>query len=187
MGVAMAFGYGIVASIFVGLTMTATAIVVTLKILRDLGFHNTRMSRVIVATCVVDDMLTMIFFSFVLGFLNGEQMDLEQLAIVAGKVLLFFSVTVSIGLLLYPRLTFPFRSKQGKGFTFILILGFAAGELAEYLGLHFIIGAYFAGLFFEEKVVNEKLFNLVNDRLYALSYFIPGAYIFYLLRFSYYL
>ncbi len=174
MGVALAFGYDVVASIFVGLTMTATAVVVTLKILRDLGFHHTRMARVIVATCVVDDMLTMIFFSFVLGFLNGEQMDFAHLAIVTGKVLLFFSVTVSIGVLLYPRLTFPFRSKQGKGFTFILILGFAAGELAEHLGLHFIIGAYFAGLFFDQKIVNERLYELVNDRLYALSYSFLG-------------
>jgi len=40
--------------------------------------------------------------------------------------------------------------------------------------LNVIIGAYFAGLFFEEKVVNKKLFAIVNDRLYALSYSFPG-------------
>ena len=66
----MAFGLDLLASIFVGLTMTASAVVVTLKILRDLGFHNTRMSRVIVATCVLEDLLTIICFSFVLGFLR---------------------------------------------------------------------------------------------------------------------
>ncbi|MEE9396100.1 MAG: cation:proton antiporter [Methylococcales bacterium] len=184
MSVAMAFGLDLVASIFVGLTMTATAVVVTLKILRDLGFQNTRMSRIIVATCVVDDMLTMIFFSFVLGFLRGEALDISQIMLVTGKVILFFSVTLSIGLLLYPRLTFPFRNKQGKGFTFILILGFAAGEFAEHFGLHFIIGAYFAGLFFEEKIVNKKLFSLVNDRLYGLSYSFLGPIFFISLGFN---
>lgn len=184
MGVALAFGYNMVASIFVGLTMTATAVVITLKILRDLGFHNTRMSRIIVATCVVDDLLTMIFFSFVLGFISGETLDVNQMMLITGKVLLFFTVTLSIGLLVYPRLTFPFRNKQGKGFTFILVLGFAAGELAEHLGLHFIIGAYFAGLFFEEKVVNEKLYALVNDRLYGLSYSFLGPIFFISLGFN---
>ncbi|RLA22040.1 MAG: hypothetical protein DRQ62_08565 [Gammaproteobacteria bacterium] len=174
MGIALLFGYDIPASIFVGLTMTATAVVVTLKILRDLGFQNSRMSRIIVATCVVDDILTMIFFSFVLGFLRGESFDIAHMAIISGKVILFFTLTLVIGIFLYPRLTFPFRSKKGKGFTFILILGFAAGELAEFLGLHFIIGAYFAGLFFEEKVVNKRLFAIVNDRLYALSYSFLG-------------
>lgn len=184
MSVAMAFGYDLVASIFVGLTMTATAVVITLKIHRDIGFHNTRMSRIIVATCVVDDLLTMIFFSFVLGFLRGEAVDINQMLVVIGKVLLFFSVTICIGIYLYPRLTFPFRSKQGKGFTFILILGFAAGEFAEHLGLHFIIGAYFAGLFFDEKVVNKQLFDIVNDRLYALSYSFLGPIFFISLGFN---
>ncbi len=159
MGVALAFGYDRVASVFVGLTMTATAVVITLKILRDLGLQNMRMSRIIVATCVVDDLLTMIFFSFVLAFLRGEAIDMNQVMIVTGKVMLFFFVTLSIGLFIYPRLTFPFRNKQGKGFTFILVLGFAAGELAEHLGLHFIIGAYFAGLFFEEKVLIKNCLN----------------------------
>ena len=180
----MAFDLGIVASVFVGLTMTATAVVITLKILRDLGFQNSRMSRIIVATCVVDDLLTMIFFSFVLGFISGEAVDINQLLLISGKVILFFAVTLSIGLFLYPRLAFPFRNKKGKGFTFILILGFAAGELAEHLGLHFIIGAYFAGLFFEEKVVNKKLFALVNDRLYALSYSFLGPIFFISLGFN---
>ena len=184
MGVALLFGYDIIASIFVGLTMTATAVVVTLKILRDLGFQNSRMSRIIVATCVVDDILTMIFFSFVLGFLKGDAFDIAQIAIVSGKVILFFSVTLTIGIFLYPRLAFPFRSKKGKGFTFILILGFAAGEFAEHLGLHFIIGAYFAGLFFEKKVVNKKLFTIVNDRLYALSYSFLGPIFFISLGFN---
>ena len=184
MGVAMVFGYSLVASIFVGLTMTATAVVITLKIHRDLGFHNTRMDRIIVATCVVDDILTMIFFSFVLGFLKGEALDVNQIMIVTGKVLLFFSVTLCIGIFLYPRLAFPFRNKKGKGFTFILILGFAAGEFAEHLGLHFIIGAYFAGLFFEDKVVNKQLFDIVNDRLYALSHSFLGPIFFISLGFN---
>ncbi|NOQ77012.1 MAG: hypothetical protein GQ475_04315 [Methylococcaceae bacterium] len=183
-GVALAFGYNMVASIFVGLTMTATAVVISLKILRDLGYHNTHISRIIVATCVVDNLLTMIFFSFVLGFLGGEAVDITQIMIITGKVLFFFSVTLGIGIFIYPLLTFPFRNKQGKGFTFILMLGFAAGEFAEHLGLHFIIGAYFAGLFFEEKIVNKKLYDLVNDRLYGLSYSFLGPIFFISLGFN---
>lgn len=184
MGVALAFGYDIIAATFVGLTMTATAVVVTLKIMRDLNLHNSRVSRSIVATCVVDDVLTMIVFSFVLALLNGEAVEISQLWVVMGKVILFFTVTLGIGLFLYPRFTFPFRSEQGKGFTFILVLGFAAGEFAHNLGLHFIIGAYFAGLFFEERVVNKKLFAIVNDRLYGLSYSFLGPIFFISLGFN---
>ncbi|MGR9071588.1 MAG: cation:proton antiporter, partial [Gammaproteobacteria bacterium] len=171
---AVTFGYSLIASIFVGMTMTATGVVVTLKILRDLGLQHSQMARVIVATCILDDMLIMVFFSFVLGFLRGEEMDAAHMLVVSGKVIFFFLVSVVIGLVIYPRLKFPFQNKNGKGFTFLLILGFAAGEFAEHIGLHFIVGAYFAGLFFERGVVNETLYDLVNDRLYGISYSFLG-------------
>ncbi|HIG64998.1 MAG TPA: hypothetical protein EYQ43_05450 [Methyloprofundus sp.] len=70
--------------------MRAVAAVVTLTKLRDLGFQNSRMPRIIAAISVVDDILFMIFFSFVLGFIKGEAFDLMQMAIISGKVILFF-------------------------------------------------------------------------------------------------
>ncbi len=174
LGVALAFGYALVDSVFVGLTMTATAVVITLKILRDLGLNHTRFARVIVASCVIDNLLSLVVFSFVLGVLKGEAMELSQLAVVAGKIMLFFAVSVGIGYYLYPKMTFPFHNKNGKGFTFVLVLGFAGGLLAQAIGLHIMVGAYIAGLFFEERVANKKLYDLVNDRLYGLSYSFLG-------------
>ena len=70
-GVATAFGLDRVAAVFVGLTMTATAVVVTLKTLKDLGLADTRLARVIVASCVIDDLLTLVVFGLVAGVLSG--------------------------------------------------------------------------------------------------------------------
>lgn len=173
-GVALIFGYDLDAAIYVGLTMIAAAVVITLKILRDLHLSHTRFVQIIHATCVIDDILTLIVFSFVLGLLRGDQLTWMHIALVTGKIILFFSVTLVIGFFIYPRLKFPFHSKNGKGFTFILVLGFLAGLFAEFIGLHVIVGAYFAGLFFEERIVNQKLYDLVNDRLYGLSYSFLG-------------
>ncbi len=47
----------LVGATFVGLTMTATAVVITLTSLKDLGLANTRVARVIIASCVIDDLL----------------------------------------------------------------------------------------------------------------------------------
>ncbi len=174
MGVALLFGYDLVSSIYVGMTMIATAVVITLKILRDLGLSHTRFAQVIHATCVIDEILTLILFSFVLGLLHGDELNLTQVGVVTAKILLFASVTLLVGFFIYPRLSFPFHNKNGKGFTFILILGFLAAMFADYIGLHVIVGAYFAGLFFEEKIVNKQLHDLVNDRLYGISYSFLG-------------
>ena len=82
------------ASVFVGLTMTATAVVVTLKILRDLGLHNTRMARVIVASCVLDNLLTLILFSVVLGIMNDEAVNVARIFEHVGKVILFLALSL---------------------------------------------------------------------------------------------
>ncbi|MBE9528435.1 MAG: cation:proton antiporter [Proteobacteria bacterium] len=48
--VATAFGLPPITALLVGLVMTATAVVITIKTLRDLGLQDTRMARVIIAS-----------------------------------------------------------------------------------------------------------------------------------------
>ena len=70
-GLSVLFGLDLIGATFVGLTMTATAVVITLTSLKDLGLANTRLARVIVASAVIDAMLTLVFFGLVIGMLSG--------------------------------------------------------------------------------------------------------------------
>jgi Kef-type K+ transport system membrane component KefB/Trk K+ transport system NAD-binding subunit len=183
-GVATAFGLDRVAAVFVGLTMTATAVVVTLKTLKDLGLADTRLARVIVASCVIDDLLTLVVFGLVAGVLAGGSFEPLDVAVTLAKVVAFFGFAVLLGRFAYPRLTLPFRSEGGKGFTFVLLIAVAAGLFAEAIGLHMILGAYLAGLFFEEKVAHPNLVRVVADRSYGIAYSFLGPIFFMSLGFS---
>jgi Kef-type K+ transport system membrane component KefB/Trk K+ transport system NAD-binding subunit len=183
-GVAKAFGLGNVGATFVGLTMTATAVVITLKSLKDLGLANTRVARVIIASCVIDDLLTLVFFGLVIGLLSGGTFEASAIFITLGKVIGFFGVAVLVGSVIYPRLSLPFRSEGGKGFTFVLLMAFALGLFAEAIGLHMILGAYLAGLFFETKVAHPNLVRVVMDRAYGIAYSFLGPIFFISLGFS---
>ncbi len=182
--VATAFGLNWVGATFVGLTMTATAVVITLKSLKDLGLSNTRFARVIVASCVIDDLLTLVFFGLIIGVLSGGSFEPINILFTLGKVVLFFGVAILLGRYVYPRLTLPFRAEGGKGFTFVLFVAFAAGLFAEAIGLHMILGAYMAGLFFEEKVAHPNLVKVVMDRAYGIAYSFLGPIFFISLGFS---
>ncbi|MCH7531046.1 MAG: cation:proton antiporter [Gemmatimonadetes bacterium] len=183
-GVATAFGLDPVAAVFVGLTMTATAVVVTLKTLKDLGLADTRLARVIVASCVIDDLLTLVVFGLVVGVLSGGSFEPMNVVVTLAKVVAFFGLAVLLGRFAYPRFTLPFRSKGGKGFTFVLLVAIAAGLFAEAIGLHMILGAYLAGLFFEEKVAHPNLVRVVADRSYGIAYSFLGPIFFMSLGFS---
>ncbi|HCL30596.1 MAG TPA: hypothetical protein DIC52_19475 [Candidatus Latescibacteria bacterium] len=181
---ALTFGLDYVGATFVGLTMTATAVVITLKSLKDLGLANTRVARIIIASCVIDDLLTLIFFGLVVGVLTGGTFEPVAIAITLGKVVGFLAVSLLLATFVYPRLTLPFRSEGGKGFTFVLLTALAAGLFAEAIGLHMILGAYLAGLFFEEKVAHPNLVKIVNDRAYGIAYSFLGPIFFMSLGFS---
>jgi Kef-type K+ transport system membrane component KefB len=129
-GIALLFGLDLVGATFVGLTMTATAVVITLKSLKDLKLANTRVARVIVASCVIDDLLTLVFFGLVIGALSGGEFEPIIVLVTIGKVVGFVTVAVLVGRFVYPRLTLPFRSEGGKGFTFVLVMALAFGLLA---------------------------------------------------------
>jgi Kef-type K+ transport system membrane component KefB len=159
-------------------------VVITLKSLKDLGLANTRFARIIVASCVIDDLLTLVFFGLIVGVLSGGQFDPMNIAITLGKVLSFFAVAFVLGKYIYPKLKLPFRSKGGKGFTFILMMAIAAGLFAELIGLHMILGAYLAGLFFEEKVAHPNLVKIVQDRTYGIAYSFLGPIFFISLGFQ---
>lgn len=174
MSIALLFGYQFETALFVGITLTATAVVVTLKILRDLNLSNTRLARVIVASCIIDDLLSLIFFSLILSIVKSESVSLFSLSIIALKSTLFFTITIVAGYYLYPLLKRPFQNSHGKGFTFLLILGLGFGLFAEAIGLHMILGAYLAGLFFREEVANKQLIKKVEDRLYGIAYSFLG-------------
>lgn len=174
LGVALAFGLETKTAVFVGLTMTATAVVITIKILNDLGLHNTRMARIIIAACVLDDLITLVMFSVVLGILREGGFDLATLGLIVVKVAFFFLVVVAVGYRLYPIFHHPFRSREGKGFAFVLVLGLGFGLFAELLGLHIVMGAYMAGLFFREEVASKELVQKVEDRLNGIAYTFLG-------------
>jgi Kef-type K+ transport system membrane component KefB len=183
-GLSLLFGLDLVAATFVGLTMTATAVVITLTSLKDVGLGDTRVARVIVASCVIDDMLTLVFFGLVIGMLSGGTFEASSIAITLVKVVCFFAVALLMGRVIYPRLTLPFRSSGGKGFTFVLAVAIAFGLFAEAIGLHMILGAYVAGLFFEEDVAHANLVRVVKDRAYGIAYSFLGPIFFMSLGFS---
>jgi Kef-type K+ transport system membrane component KefB len=168
------FGFPLNTALFVGITFTATAVVVTLKILNDLNLQHTRLARIILASCIIDDLLSLIFFSLILSVIKSEDINIISLIMTALKATLFFGIVIVTGYFLYPFLGRFFRDTSGKGFTFLLILGIGFGLFAELIGLHMILGAYLAGLFFREEVASSELVKKVQDRLYSIAYSFLG-------------
>jgi Kef-type K+ transport system membrane component KefB len=55
-------------------------------------------------------------------------------------------------------------------FSFVVIVGLAYAVLAEQLSMHFLIGAFVAGLFFKRSTIDEEAYDDASDKLSAVTY-----------------
>jgi len=199
-GTAALFGYDHNSAMLWGLTMTATAVSLTMMSLRGDLMHRSTAATGIMTAAVIDDVLSLVGVAILIPIIvasssggGGEAASLGAIAIILGKVLVFFAVTLFLGLVAFPenspkelptdaslyrKLDYKvglFMAKFGARkflmvhsgeFTPLIMLFMAmfAGVVAHLLGFHPAIGAYFAGLFLHaDYFVHKKVKKVKNE------------------------
>lgn len=170
-------------SLFVGLGLSITAIAVNARVLNDMYLQHFRVAPVIIGASIIDDVLSFALFTTIIGVTTSGTFTWQNELYALIKVFLFFGVSIFIGLQLYPRISKYFAYREAKGFTFALTMALIFGLLAEMAGLHIILGAYMAGLFVREGIVNKDLFQKINDRFVSITYGFLGPVFFVSLSF----
>lgn len=178
------FGYNTLTSMFIGVSLSITAISVSAKVFKDFKINNSAIAHTVMGAAIADDILAFIMLSVLLGFKETGMLDPMSIAIIIGKVILFFSSVLLIGEKILPSFNKIFQSNKSKAFTFTLLIALSFGLFAEWIGLHYILGAYLAGLFVKEEIVDPKLFSKIEDRLHGLSYSFLGPFFFISLGFD---
>jgi Kef-type K+ transport system membrane component KefB len=161
-------------SLFIGVALAITAVPVTVRIFMDLGGLKSPVGKAVVAAALWDDVLGLFMMALLLAAISGEaagSFSLSNLLPVLGKVLLYFAVTIPFGLYVFPLVVKYFRhlSFPEVDFSMLLIAALAYAVLAEFLGLHQIIGAFMAGMFFHPKVVERRVYDRVGQQMSGLT------------------
>jgi Kef-type K+ transport system membrane component KefB len=60
--------------------------------------------------------------------------------------------------------------KGGKAFTFAVVAALMMGYLAEMAGLHLVVGAFLAGQFVRREIVDNRVYEVISDRFFGISY-----------------
>jgi Kef-type K+ transport system membrane component KefB len=179
--VAQAFGQSFNESIFIAMCLSCTAIAISARLFKDYGMSRTSTAHITIGAAVLDDLFALILFSMVLNLVETGEIALVPILIMLVKTILFFGIVIIGGL---KSAKYMRKLLQNKGFTFALIVALTLGLIAESIGLHMVIGAFLAGLFIREEVLDEKIFKKIEDRIYGLSYSFLGPIFFTSLAFS---
>ena len=160
--------------LFLGVALAITAVPVAVRMFMDLGALESRVGKAVIAAALWDDVLSLFLMALLLAAISGGgtgDFSLAALLPVVGKVLLFFAITVPVGLFIFPIIGRYFRhlSFPEVDFSMLLIGALAYAVLAEYLELHLIIGAFLAGMFFHPKIVDKETYERVEQQMSGLT------------------
>lgn len=150
----------------VGVALSISAIPVSVRVLHELGLLHTTVGTTIVSAAVLDDIIGIFLMAFVLGIVEtGTFLGPLQIAVLTGSVVVFFAVTVFVGVYLTPRMLLAIRDFRipEPEISVLLIIAFGFSFLAEFLGLNFILGPIMAGLFFDPRRVGEATYKRVKE------------------------
>lgn len=160
-------------ALFIGTIMTATSVTITVQTLRELGHLKGKIGTLILSAAIIDDVIGIVVLTFVLSLSGGQGAETKSIGTVILQILLFFVVTIGVGILVYKLFKvlnqkYPHRRRIPIfGLAFAMILSFCA---EEFFGIADITGAYAAGIILS----NIKDSEYVAQKMDISSYMIFG-------------
>ncbi len=174
--IALYFGYGLLSAFLLGIIFISSSIAIVIPSLERHGLLKSRVGQSIVASTILEDVLSLVLLSIVLQSINPT--TAIPLPIF---YLLLFSALIGLKYIL-PKIReylFPRSWKEKYLFEqdlrFIFVILIAIVVFFEILGVHPIIAGFFTGFALSESIKSEKL----KEKLHAISYglFIPAFFI----------
>ena len=171
------FHFSNIFTIFLGLCIAITALPVSIRILMDLGKLQSDVGQRIISAAIFNDIVSLMILGIVLDY-NGGSGKLEDVTFsilfTSAKVILFIvflviayrliSISKARVSTLNPKMERFLHYLKGKESLFALVILFVLifSSIAELLGLHFIVGAFFGAMLFPRTLFEKSEFDQVK-------------------------
>jgi Kef-type K+ transport system membrane component KefB len=176
-GVGYFFDQDIMTSVFIGLCVAITALPVSIRILMDLGKINSDVGQKIISVAIFDDVLALSILGVLLNIKDTDRsfesvlkeggISLVKLFIfilALALAYLFIKKLLKRGNYLEMSLNKLVGLLKGKEPLFALFFAFVLlfSTFTETLGLHFIVGAFFASMLLSKNLIGNENMNTIE-------------------------
>ena len=117
------FGWGAVASVFLGVAMCDSATTLLAKIVDELGWGRRPFAKYVLGTSVCEDIVCVGALAVVTGFAQGGRMSAGALLTSLGGLAVFFLTVLVFGYILIPRLLVSVAKRKDDESLVLAVLG----------------------------------------------------------------
>jgi Kef-type K+ transport system membrane component KefB len=165
------FGFSMTASLLIGIIFMSSSIAVIIPTLESLNLSHTKLGKSIVASTIIEDVMSLILLSILLQSVNPvTALPLPSFYFLLALIMIGFAYGLpKIRALIPNRRDEKDLFESEVRIIFALMIGVVV--TFELLGLHPIIAGFFAGLVLSDSIRSE----ILMDKLRTMSYgiFIP--------------
>ena len=171
------FGLDNTRAIFVGLCIAITALPVSVRILMDLGKLQTDIGQKIVSAAVANDVVSLLALGIILDVKEAPA-NVESFLISIGRSLgkaVLFMLVVAIAARLirryspsrffrsatFEKLLGKLKGKESR-FAIVLLFVIAFASFSEFLGLDFVVGAFFGSMLLTHEALGPEVFDQIE-------------------------
>jgi Kef-type K+ transport system membrane component KefB len=179
-------GWGNTKALFVAITISITALPVLAIMLREFGLMGTKFGTFLLNASVINEVAAVTAFAILLSISTSSTSTWVSVATSVATVALFLTTVLSIHMLLrslrllriWDRMVRRFRESwrsREAGFALLIILGLGAALYSQFLGLTFVVGAFYAGLLVTPESAGAREHRSVSFMFEAITwgFFIP--------------
>lgn len=180
-------GMPFLTALFVSLTLSITALPVMGVMLSEFRMAKTQMGVLLMNTAVINELVAVTVFAILLRLQSaGGGQGAVAVGIAAGSVALFIVTVLAVHMALrylresrlwygiQRRFRVTWKSKEA-GFALLMIMSLGAALYSQFLGLTFLIGAFYAGLLVTPESAGRHEHRSIEQVFGAMTwgFFIP--------------
>ncbi|HEY6483400.1 MAG TPA: cation:proton antiporter [Steroidobacteraceae bacterium] len=142
-------GKRLIMTLFLGTALSISSVKIVALVVRDLGFLRRTVGQVIVASAIIDDTIGWIIVSVIFGLALRGTVEFTAVARSVLGTAIFLALSFTVG----RRLVFQLirwandhLASEMPVITMILVIAAALALLTNSIGVHFVLGAFVAGI-----------------------------------------
>ncbi|GER93022.1 cation:proton antiporter [hot springs metagenome] len=142
------FNFPFIVSMFIGGTLVATSIGITVRVLVDLKKHQTKTAKIVLGAAVLDDVVGVVILAVLYDFSIKGEINIINTVKVLGFIVIFLLIAPIITKLFVPIISRLSSSSRTKGMIPTVIVSVILGlaVISHNVGAPEILGSFAAGI-----------------------------------------